>query len=410
MLRRVLALAPGVGGDSRGSLEAQLVLDANGSLTAAPPGIPVVTAAEFRELQSGPTHPPGLWAQAGLPGGDRSERARFALNLQTAVHDLQPLDTAALGSRPEPASNREDKDLGPYLLLAALLLTLVDLVVAYGLRGLLPMPARLTKATALALALALPLAAAGGGALDAAEIDPQLVSAANDTRLGYIVTGDGELDELSRVGLVGLGRVLGSRTSIELADPTGLDPENDELAVYSLIYWPVTQNHRELPTAAMRAIQRYLKGGGMLLIDTKDAGILFPGQDGGGPGELRLGRLLAGIDLAPLIRVPTDHVLTRSFYLMQDFPGRFTGQPVWVDQASAALNDGVSSVVIGVHDWAGAWAEDDYGRTLLPVVPGGEQQREMAKRFGVNLVMYAMTGNYKTDQVHIPALLERLGQ
>ena len=59
---------------------------------------------------------------------------------------------------------------------------------------------------------------------------------------------------------------------------------------------------------------------------------------------------------------------------------------------------------------AGAWAVDRSGRPLYPVVPGGEPQREQAYRFGVNLVMYALTGNYKSDQVHVPAILERLGQ
>ena len=67
-------------------------------------------------------------------------------------------------------------------------------------------------------------------------------------------------------------------------------------------------------------------------------------------------------------------------------------------------------MIIGGHDWAGAWAIDEYGSAMFPVLPGGERQREMARRFGVNLVMYALTGNYKTDQVHMPALLERLGQ
>jgi len=73
------------------------------------------------------------------------------------------------------------------------------------------------------------------------------------------------------------------------------------------------------------------------------------------------------------------------------------------------VNDGVSSVVIGGNDWAGAWATDGSGRSILPVVPGGERQREMAMRFGINLVMYSLTGNYKGDQVHLPAILERLG-
>jgi len=47
---------------------------------------------------------------------------------------------------------------------------------------------------------------------------------------------------------------------------------------------------------------------------------------------------------------------------------------------------------------------------MAAVVPGGEAQREQAIRFGINVVIYAMTGNYKTDQVHVPALLERLGK
>ena len=76
------------------------------------------------------------------------------------------------------------------------------------------------------------------------------------------------------------------------------------------------------------------------------------------------------------------------------------------------LNDGVSPVVIGGNDWAAAWAVDAKGNFLFPVGRGatGERQREISFRFGINLVMYALTGNYKTDQVHVPAIMERLGQ
>jgi hypothetical protein len=95
---------------------------------------------------------------------------------------------------------------------------------------------------------------------------------------------------------------------------------------------------------------------------------------------------------------------------MQDFPGRYAGGDLWVETADATVNDGVSTIIIGANDWAGAWATGPGGGPMLPVVPGGERQREMAYRFGVNLVMYALTGNYKSDQVHVPAILERLGQ
>jgi hypothetical protein len=33
----------------------------------------------------------------------------------------------------------------------------------------------------------------------------------------------------------------------------------------------------------------------------------------------------------------------------------------------------------------------------------------MALRFGINLVIYALTGNYKADVVHAPFLLQRMG-
>jgi hypothetical protein len=72
--------------------------------------------------------------------------------------------------------------------------------------------------------------------------------------------------------------------------------------------------------------------------------------------------------------------------------------------------DGVSSVLITGNDFAGAWAIDQEGRFLYPTDSPDPRQRELAFRSGVNIVMYTLTGNYKADQVHVPALLERLGQ
>jgi hypothetical protein len=76
------------------------------------------------------------------------------------------------------------------------------------------------------------------------------------------------------------------------------------------------------------------------------------------------------------------------------------------------LNDGVTPVIIGGNDWAAAWAVDGTGAALYPVGRGlaGQDQRELAYRFGINVVMHVLTGNYKSDQVHVPALLERLGE
>ena len=114
--------------------------------------------------------------------------------------------------------------------------------------------------------------------------------------------------------------------------------------------------------------------------------------------------------MPPLAPLTSAHVLARAFYLLQDFPGRYDGDTVWVQRDQDRTNDSVSPIIIGSHDWAAAWAIDPQGRNPYATIPGGDRQRTLAYRFGVNLVMYALTGNYKGDQVHVPAILERLGQ
>jgi hypothetical protein len=185
--------------------------------------------------------------------------------------------------------------------------------------------------------------------------------------------------------------------------------ETDELAFFPLLYWAVSPGQPLLSDRGTQKLNQYLRSGGTILFDTRERG-RFMNQGGGGPASQRLRGLLAGLDIPALIPVPRDHVLTKAFYLLSEFPGRWTGAPVWVERRGGRHNDGVSSIIIGANDWAAAWAVDDFGAARFAVVPGGELQREMAYRFGVNWVMYALTGNYKTDQVHVPAIIERLGQ
>ena len=112
--------------------------------------------------------------------------------------------------------------------------------------------------------------------------------------------------------------------------------------------------------------------------------------------------MLAGVEVPPLEIVNRDHVVARAFYLMRSFPGRAASPRLWAETASAAsARDGVASLFVGDGDWASAWA----GESGVD-----DRQREMALRFGVNMVMVALTGNYKSDQVHVQTLLERLGE
>jgi hypothetical protein len=245
--------------------------------------------------------------------------------------------------------------------------------------------------------------------------------AAFEVRIGYVLTGDRRTDDLSRTGISGMSRFVASRTSLEPGEPIGLDLEVDELAFFPLIYWPISTGS-DLPSpGALARIDAYMKNGGTVLFDTRNGlsqSLRRPGSQS--PSEERLAEILSDLDIPPLEPVPVDHVLTKSFYLLDSFPGRFDDSPLWVEalpvpvegapRRPARAGDGVSSILISGNDLAGAWALDEAGRPLLPTSGSDPRQRLMAFRTGVNIMMYAMTGNYKADQIHIPDLLERLGQ
>ena len=181
----------------------------------------------------------------------------------------------------------------------------------------------------------------------------------------------------------GLSDAMRRRTAAEIGPPVPVIL-HDELAFFPLLYWPVDDRH----ICRIRyGLNRYLRNGGTIVFDSRDQ------QTTNSPVRVNaLRRLANGLNIPPLVPVPPNHVLTKAFYLMQDFPGRWSSGRVWVEASENRSNDGVSRVIVGGHDWAGAWSVDDHGRNVFPIVPGGEKQREMAYRFGVNLVMYALTG------------------
>ncbi|MGQ0677026.1 MAG: DUF4159 domain-containing protein, partial [Rhodospirillales bacterium] len=409
MLRRVVRASQGVaaGGAPEGVLPPLTTLDGYGRLGEPPVTAGAIAARDFAATKPGPRHPPGFYGQ---------DLARRALNLSTSVAELKPLGPLPAGVERTAYAEGRETDLKPWLLAAALLLFIADTALGLVLRGLLGLPPPRAAAAAGAAALALLL---WSGAADAQSRAARQAASGNDgfaleatieTRLAYVITGNGRVDETSRAGLAGLTKVLNRRTVVEAAEPMGVNLEEDELSFFFLLYWPIDPAQRPLSANAARKVNEYLRNGGSILIDTRDQGDSPASLDGMTANAQRLRQIGRGLAIPPLTPVPPDHVLTKAFYLLQDFPGRFAGGQVWVEQAESRVNDGVSSLIIGTNDWASAWAADDVGRPLYPVVPGGEAQRETAYRFGVNLVMYALTGNYKADQVHVPAILERLGQ
>ena len=376
-----------------------------------------VAGADLAEaLAAGPSAaiPPGLYATA--------ERS-LALNALGTASALAPAAWPA-SVRIEGFAAIKPQDLKGALLGFALLLALLDILAALGLSGRFGRGAALAAVTIVALALPMPQGAQAQQTIvppGASDADVRAIQATDGVVLAYVMTGDSAVDHLSAAGLRGLGTQLWARTAVEPMEPMGVDPSKDELAFFPFLYWPVIADAPILTSATYDRLNRYLRGGGMILFDTRDGdGSML---DGSSPESQALQRIASGLDIPPLEPIPPDHVLTRSFYLLQQFPGRFVGAPVWVEASPPGaeqaqgmpfrnLNDGVTPVMIGANDWASAWATDDVGAWLLPVGRGdaGETQREYAYRFGVNVIMYVLTGNYKSDQVHVPALLERLGQ
>ena len=394
MLRRTVAMSQGVATASEEALPPIETLDGFGRLQRAPPTARPISGKEVASAIASPQHPPGFY------GTTDSKRA---LNLSAGIAELKPIASLPPGSTRESFPSGREIDLRPPLLTAALLLTLADLLIAYALRGLLGR--RLGQPAAAFLFAVL-------GAASAARADDAfVVQATSELRLAYVRTGNDQVDTVSRAGLVGLTATLNRRTAVETADPLAVDIERDELIFFPLLYWPVVSDQAPPSSTAVERINRYLGTGGTILFDTRDGDDQTPGSFGGAAlSAQRLRRLVGAIKIPTLVPIPPDHVLAKSFYLLHEFPGRWNAGSLWVEPVEDRVNDGVSSVVVGANDWAAAWAVDGQGRPAFAVVPGDESQREMAMRFGVNLVMYVLTGNYKSDQVHVPAILERLGQ
>ncbi len=423
MLRRIVALAGTTNVTEAANAQTKTVhelvpptrvLDGFGNFIA-PPSTARPVSTDF---SGGATadHPPGFY---GPPD------ALFAVNTLAPTDRLTPLDFSPLANaRFEIYRTSEPQDLRGPILLAALALFLLDTIVVLflggGIQRLMPRSSRAAAASMILFA-ALVLTASHARAEDIRV--GNVPQSALETKLAYVVTGNADVDNVSKAGLAGLTLFLAQRTALEPGDPIGLDIAHDELAFYPLIYWAIAPGAPHPSEETLKRIDTYMKDGGTVLFDTRDAVSAPPGPSGEtrSPGMMELRQILSSLDIPELEPVPRDHVLTKTFYLLRDFPGRFGTGQLWVEALPSAEDeerlgrparggDGVSSIIITSNDLAGAWATRADGQPMLPMVDGEPRQRELAFRAGVNIVMYTLTGNYKADQVHVPALLERLGQ
>jgi hypothetical protein len=421
MLRRIIAFSTAARGGASNNVVAAVppyrLLDGFGHFSAATADAePIV--GDVTKVVPGLSHPPGLYG---------NEEGFRALNLLGDNAVLPPFDPAVAGSaslRPYPTAS--PIEISPWLIAFAVALLAIDALAVLWLNGGLRFRRREPAAAAIALAIALGLAlvprpghAQSPAAVAAA--DDFALKATDKTHLAYVITGDATVDATSLAGLRGLSTILKERTALEPGPPIGVDPAKDELTFFPLIYWAVAPNAPMPSTATMARIDAYMRQGGSVLFDTRDQlerATQINSTISGTPAGERLKAMLAGMDIPALEPVPADHVITKAFYLLTDFPGRYNGGPLWVQRSESTARadrpvsegDGVSPILITENDFAGAWATDEGGRFIYPTVPSNNTQREMSVRTGINIVMYLLTGNYKADQVHVPALLERLGQ
>ena len=425
MLRRVVGLAgpsakltDGEGRQAKAALLApRLTLDGFGAL-GSPPASATAVPADFAD-RAGPEHPPGFYGAA--EGG-------IAVNALRPGDRLDPLDFSGLArARIGSLAGAETLDLRAFLFSLALALLALDTLAGLWLGGFLRRPARTSRGRAAPAALllsallgvALVLAAPPAQAQTPPANRPNGTESALITRLAYVITGDAGVDGASQAGLSGLTQMLAARTALEPGEPAGLDPEKDELAFYPLIYWPIVAGRPQPSEAAIRRIDAFMRNGGTVIFDTRDAQTARPGGPPT-PETAYLRKMLGTLEVPELEPVPPDHVLTKAFYLVDSFPGRYGTGQTWVEtippageggeRRPARAGDGVTPLIITGNDLAAAWALGKRGEPLYPVSGGDQRQREMAFRGGINIVIYTLTGNYKADQVHVPALLERLGQ
>jgi uncharacterized protein DUF4159 len=241
------------------------------------------------------------------------------------------------------------------------------------------------------------------GALTAATAGGLLLGGARPAR----AIGDHALFRFGRIALPGLPDPrptalrrlawdLVRRTSLVTAsEPTSLRLADPALFRYPFLVLSGDRGFPLPPEAELAHLRRHITYGGFLLIDSAE------GRAGGGFDE-SVRRLLAATLPGELpARIPDDHVLWKSFYVLHGAPGRVLAAPY----VEGVERDRRLAVVYTQNDLEGALARDGFGRWEHEVIPGGDEQREQAFRFGVNLVMYALCLDYKTEQAHIDYIL-----
>src|SRR5712671_4150144 len=278
MLRRIVDISgytstpgAGVAGEANVETVAPLrTLDGFGAF-GPPPSTAKPLPADFRDRAT-IDHPPGFYGPADGP---------LAVNTLAAADRIAPLDTSILKARRANYTNAEPRDLRGILLSSSLALFLIDAIIIVLLGGgIAALLRRRAIPAALAFALALSAITAIPTPLRADANDDFATKAVAQTHLAYVITGNADVDSIVKAGMAGLTLFLAQRTALEAGDPVGVDPSHDELAFFPLIYWPVVPGAPKPSQDTLNRIDAYMKQGGTVVFDTRDAIEASPGDNG----------------------------------------------------------------------------------------------------------------------------------
>jgi len=192
---------------------------------------------------------------------------------------------------------------------------------------------------------------------------------------------------------------IDKRTSIDVETEPKIVTLDDKLQDTPFLYFAGDREFTVPDEAKIQRLRQFLTFGGFMLIDSAE------GRTGGAFNR-SVHRLVEAIYTPPkkgLQLIPGGHVVHKSFYLINRPKGRLAISPV----LEGVVRDGRIQIAYTQNDMGGAWARDNFGNYEYRCVPGGERQREMAFRMGINLVMYALCLEYKSDQVHVDFIMRR---